>query len=120
MASMSNQNLGPQFARVSDMSHWTSADFETPMGDVPDVLRDREQSHGSGQDYVGESGRRMNVDGYVDELAHSIRTHGWQEPIQVHADNVVTDGHHRYAAAVRAGLTHVPVDWKPDPWFKSR
>lgn len=113
-----NGNLSnQQFARIDEVHDWESADFETPMRDVPQVLEDRENLHGTGQDYTVDN-QRTNVHGYLDHLASSIKEHGWQEPIKVHSDNVVTDGHHRYAAAVRAGLTHVPVERIDRPWFK--
>lgn len=52
---------------------------------------------------------------YVDHLAESMRTHGYdaEHPVKVRVDYsglaFVQDGHHRTLAAHRAGLPEIPV-----------
>lgn len=42
-------------------------------------------------------------------LERSIWRHGIEEPVLLGDDGRVWDGHHRVVAAIRLGLTHVPV-----------
>ena len=55
-----------------------------------------------------EKNPRFNDDA-VDAVAKSIKEFGWQQPIVVDKDMVVIAGHTRLKAAVRLGLTEVPV-----------
>lgn len=55
-----------------------------------------------------ENNPRVN-DGAVDAVAASIREFGFQQPIVVDAGGVIIAGHTRYKAALRLGLTEVPV-----------
>lgn len=45
----------------------------------------------------------------VDKVAASIKEFGFQQPIVVGADGVIIVGHTRYKAALKLGLTEVPV-----------
>ena len=51
---------------------------------------------------------RLN-DGGVDAVAASIREYGWRQPIVVDEAGVIIVGHTRYKAALKLGLTEVPV-----------
>jgi DNA modification methylase len=55
-----------------------------------------------------ERNPRIN-DAAVDAVAHSIREYGFRQPIVVDAEGVVVCGHTRLKAAVRLGLSKVPV-----------
>ena len=51
---------------------------------------------------------RVN-DAAVDAVAASIREFGFRQPIVVDVDGVIICGHTRYKAALKLGLTQVPV-----------
>ncbi|MBL9118594.1 MAG: ParB N-terminal domain-containing protein, partial [Phycisphaerae bacterium] len=55
-----------------------------------------------------ERNPRIN-DAAVDAVVHSIREYGFRQPIVVDAEGVVVCGHTRLKAAVRLGLSKVPV-----------
>jgi ParB-like chromosome segregation protein Spo0J len=55
-----------------------------------------------------ENNPRLN-DAAVDAVAASIREFGFRQPIVVDADGVIIVGHTRYKAALKLGLTEVPV-----------
>ena len=55
-----------------------------------------------------ENNPRQN-DAAVDAVAASIREYGWRQPIVVDEDGVIIVGHTRYKAALKLGLTEVPV-----------
>src|SRR6516165_298486 len=55
-----------------------------------------------------ENNPRHN-DAAVDAVAASIRAFGFRQPIVVDEDGVILVGHARYKAAVKLGLTEVPV-----------
>ncbi|HOI54894.1 MAG TPA: ParB N-terminal domain-containing protein [Phycisphaerae bacterium] len=55
-----------------------------------------------------ENNPRIN-DGAVDAVAASVREFGWRQPIVVDGDGVIVVGHTRWKAAVKMGLTEVPV-----------
>ena len=55
-----------------------------------------------------ENNPRQN-DEAVDAVAESIRRFGFRQPIVVDADGVIVAGHTRYKAALKLGLTEVPV-----------
>jgi DNA modification methylase len=48
-------------------------------------------------------------DAAVDAVAKSIRDYGFRQPIVVDKDNVIVVGHTRLKAAIKLGLTEVPV-----------
>ena len=55
-----------------------------------------------------ENNPRIN-DAAVDAVAASIREFGWRQPIVVDEQDVIIVGHTRYKAALKLGLTEVPV-----------
>lgn len=50
----------------------------------------------------------------VDIVAKSIKEFGFKWPIMVDKDNVIIAGHTRFKAAMKLGLTEVPVIWADD------
>ena len=50
-----------------------------------------------------------NNDAAVDAVAASIKEFGWRQPIVVDADGVIICGHTRFKAALKLGLSEVPV-----------
>ena len=55
-----------------------------------------------------ENNPRLN-DAAVDAVAASIREFGFRQPIVVDEDSVIIVGHTRYKAAIKLGMTEVPV-----------
>src|SRR5262249_57243725 len=55
-----------------------------------------------------ESNPREN-DSAVNAVAGSIQTFGFRQPIVVDKDGIIVVGHTRYKAALKLGLTEVPV-----------
>src|SRR5450432_853626 len=55
-----------------------------------------------------ENNPRIN-DAAVDAVAASIRAFGWRQPIVVDEEGVIVVGHTRYKAALKLGMTEVPV-----------
>lgn len=55
-----------------------------------------------------------NHDKNIEELAESIKTFGFKNPILINADNVIIAGHGRYAAAKKLGLKEVPCIYADD------
>ena len=55
-----------------------------------------------------EKNPRLN-DKAVDPVAASLKEFGFRQPIVVDNDNVIVVGHTRYRAAIKLGLTKVPV-----------
>src|SRR5580658_10278691 len=51
---------------------------------------------------------RLN-DAAVDAVAKSIQEFGFRQPIVVDEDGVIVVGHTRYKAAIKLGMTEVPV-----------
>lgn len=67
---------------------------------------------------MGDDGKPTNRMRKQRELEASVAEHGVQKPLEVShyapGDDNVTQGHHRYWAGRKAGLTHLPVevaDW---------
>jgi DNA modification methylase len=54
-------------------------------------------------------GNPRQNDAAVDAVAESIRQFGFRQPIVVDGDGVIICGHTRYRAALKLGLTEVPV-----------
>lgn len=63
---------------------------------------------------------RTHSEAQIAEIAGSIRTFGFSNPIQVSATGDVVAGHGRLAAARKLGLTEVPVVVLPLPELKRR
>jgi DNA modification methylase len=55
-----------------------------------------------------ENNPRLN-DATVDAVAASLREYGWRQPIVVDEQDVIIVGHTRYKAAIKLGMTEVPV-----------
>ena len=55
-----------------------------------------------------ENNPRIN-DNAVDKVAASINEFGFNSPIVIDKNNVIINGHTRYKAAIKLGLTEVPV-----------
>src|SRR5260370_17814038 len=55
-----------------------------------------------------ENNPRLN-DAAVDAVAASIKAFGFRQPIVVDENDVIIVGHTRYKAALKLGLTEVPV-----------
>src|SRR4051812_14940776 len=55
-----------------------------------------------------EQNPRVN-DAGVDAVAASLREFGWQQPCVVDEQGVIIVGHSRYKAALKLGMTEVPV-----------
>ena len=55
-----------------------------------------------------EKNPRLN-DKAVDPVAASLKEFGFRQPIVIDGDNIIVVGHTRYRAALKLGLTKVPV-----------
>src|ERR671927_641368 len=55
-----------------------------------------------------ENNPRLN-DAAVDAVAASIRAYGFRQPLVVDEESVIIVGHTRYKAALKLGMTEVPV-----------
>ena len=55
-----------------------------------------------------EQNPRMN-DAGVDAVAASLREFSWRQPLVVDEHDVIIVGHTRYKAAIKLGMTEVPV-----------
>lgn len=56
-----------------------------------------------------EKNARTHSDAQINEIAQSIVNFGFNDPIEIGADNVIISGHARLAAALKLGLSEVPV-----------
>ena len=54
-------------------------------------------------------GNPRHNDPAVDAVARSLREFGFRQPIVVDGEDVIVVGHTRYKAALKLGLTEVPV-----------
>ena len=54
-------------------------------------------------------GNPRNNDPAVDAVARSLHEFGFRQPIVIDADGVIVVGHMRYKAALKLGMTEVPV-----------
>lgn len=103
-------HLGPQFDEYTRMAPLDMV-LNTPSGDSP-----------SGRGLVKHQLNRVRKDEQYAGILDSIREHGIQRPIFGSAfarpHDVIDDGHHRVAAAVDLGLSHVPVNtgYMTDQW----
>jgi ParB-like chromosome segregation protein Spo0J len=52
---------------------------------------------------------RTHSDLQIDQIVNSIRNFGFNDPIEIGIDSVIISGHARLTAALRLGLTTVPV-----------
>ena len=52
---------------------------------------------------------RTHTESQIEEIAKSISIFGFNDPIEIGADNVIISGHARLAAALKLGLSEVPV-----------
>lgn len=57
---------------------------------------------------------KIHSEKQVDTLAGLILKFGWAQPIVVDIDGVIIAGHGRRLAAIKMGLTKVPVLWRKD------
>lgn len=86
---------------IADLALLDSPEFDVPLGEVPEVFRD----------YF----RRGTEDARAQKAEHeamvaSVLAQGILTPITVDtAEGVILDGHHRFIAAVAAGLSEMPV-----------
>lgn len=84
--------------------HLNSAQFRTvPMEDIG---RMRSHEFGIPMHEVPALFESVNED--VSELAADVAENGIQRPMVVRGNEFV-EGHHRFAAATKAGLTHAPL-----------
>ena len=51
----------------------------------------------------------MHSSEQIDQIVNSINEFGFNDPIEIGTDNVIISGHGRLAAAIKLGLTKVPV-----------
>jgi hypothetical protein len=130
---MSAEHLNAAQFPIEEVHKWTSSDFGTSMKSVGPMLRS-EYNHwaSTGEENIARGDphsqdiKHGGPDNYVAHLAEDIKQHGIKNPISVRhnrdAQPTVMQGHHRYLAAVKAGLTHVPVhDWlKGGPYDPAR
>lgn len=54
-------------------------------------------------------GNPRDNDGAVDAVAQSLQEYGWRQPIVVDQAGIIVVGHTRYKAALKLGMTEVPV-----------
>lgn len=55
----------------------------------------------------------IHPDEQIEKLAQVIKINGWRETIKISEQtNMIVKGHGRYFAAIRAGLTKVPVEYQ--------
>ena len=98
---------------IEQIHNMYSGDFHSPMRSVRAEMRDEYKSYlrdpEGGYDPHPKDIEHGGPDNYVSHLAKDIKQHGVREPITIRNENVVAQGHHRYLAAVEAGLTHIPV-----------
>jgi hypothetical protein len=95
-------NLNPQQFTAEQVGQAYSTEYDSPVsGVIPSLLE---------QD--ADQGRPDKVE----RLAASVRRVGIRKPLQLLApvpgeepEPMLVDGHHRYAAGVRAGLSSFPV-----------
>lgn len=57
---------------------------------------------------------KKHSDEQIAILSGLIKRHGWTQPIVVDKDGVIIAGHGRRLAALKLGLTKVPVVWRKD------
>lgn len=117
----SPEHLNARQFPIEEVHNWTSADFGTKMKSVGPMLRSEYAGHLRGETSYHYDVHQADIDhggpdNYVAHLAKDIAERGIQTPISVRhntdAPPSVMQGHHRYLAAVQAGLTHLPVqDW---------
>lgn len=63
---------------------------------------------------VYEKNAKKHSDEQIAVLSGLIKRHGWTQPIVVDKDGVIIAGHGRRLAALKLGLTKVPVIWRRD------
>jgi len=104
--------LSPDQFPIEAIHDMYSSDFDSKMTSVGPMLRSEYAGHlrGEGGDVHPQDIEHGGPDKYVAHLAKDIAANGMQKPIKIRNGNVLTDGNHRYLAAVKAGLTHVPVE----------
>tara|TARA_B100002049_G_scaffold229299_1_gene204877 strand:+ start:1405 stop:2067 length:663 start_codon:yes stop_codon:yes gene_type:complete len=61
-----------------------------------------------------EKNAKIHDELQVTKLAQQISEHGWDQPIVVDADGVIIKGHGRRLAALKLGMTQVPVIVRDD------
>lgn len=61
-----------------------------------------------------EKNAKVHDPAQVESLAHSISKFGWTQPIVIWTDGTIIIGHGRREAALKLGLTKVPVDVRSD------
>ena len=52
---------------------------------------------------------RTHSEKQIEEIAQSIKNFGFNDPIEIGEDNIIISGHARLAAAMKLGLSEVPV-----------
>ncbi len=96
-----------QFVHHSELASMYSGDYDVPMSKVlPEMRESNFAGNLSLHDSYEEHG---GPDQYVAHLAKDITKNGIHRPITVRGGNVITDGHHRALAAMRAGMARVPI-----------
>lgn len=114
-------NLSPGQFPIEQVHGWTSSDFGTKMTSVGPMLRSEYRAYKSGlgpdQGHIDphpQDIKHGGPDEYVTHLAKDVAKRGIQTPISVRhnadAPPTVMQGHHRYLAAVKAGVPHIPAD----------
>jgi hypothetical protein len=108
---MSHAFLGPQFESMRALRVMESTDYpDTLMRDVEGAMQARWDADPN--DTHPQEIKHGGPSAYIDALAEDIKENGFKKPIMVMGGTVkvVVDGHHRALAAMRLGLTHVPVE----------
>ena len=56
-----------------------------------------------------ENNAKLHPEQQIDQIVHSIKEFGFNDPIAIWRDNVIIEGHGRLIAAQRIGMDQVPV-----------
>lgn len=111
---------GIDYISHHELAEMHSGDFDEPMKHVMRGLRQdwrdyKENSAGDeGHDPDDYGVHAKDVehggpDNYVAHLVKDMAANGMREPIEVRGGNVVTEGHHRGAAALQLKMDKIPV-----------
>lgn len=101
-----------RYVTHQELGQMYSGDFDEPFHRVRKSLQedwDSREPH-ERTDYCHTKDVEHGGPGnYIDHLKKDIAQNGMREPIDVRGTNVVTEGHHRGAAAMELKMDKIPV-----------
>ena len=102
---------------IEEIFGWHSIELAVPQSEWDEASKNEQRWLRRWDDVLTEKRDDMHYEGVVE----SLRSNGWVRPVTVQWEEdeeclKYGDGHHRLAAAIDLGMTHIPVQLAGPAW----